>query len=409
MLPKTARNKPSTASAVPAKASCCICCQSVKPDKDEVLFCTGGCQQWLHRYCASVSVDGYKSMKSDNSPFLCFCCYRSRKEEQLSTLEKTVLELKAELSELRKRSPAVPPREASPASRQHQSLPEKTYASVTAAKTGELASQFTPVTHSQGHHPDRKFNIVLYGVDECPQGTTRAGRFESDLSQAVSVLSTIDSTIQPQSIRDCYRLGKFSTQNKRPRPILLKLIRISDMTKILSNKGSLPKPFLIKPDMSPEQRLIESVLLKERWSLIQSGVARNSIKIRNTRLFVNKKLHGQVMNSKFVHEHPVPLLQLETASCRKNVVDVVPIVLPENRPSESHVLSSSVGPPATPHTSPNNLTNSSDNFMNSDSQSISPSPNSSLNPMAPSHVPHSVTNDNSTSQLPVPDSPPTQT
>ena len=113
MPPKTARNKPSTASAVPAKASCCICCQSVKPDKDEVLFCTGGCQQWLHRYCASVSVDGYKSMKSDNSPFLCFCCYRSRKEEQLSTLEKTVQELKAELSELRKRFPAVPPREAS--------------------------------------------------------------------------------------------------------------------------------------------------------------------------------------------------------------------------------------------------------------------------------------------------------
>ena len=283
MPPKAARSKSSTsatARAAPAKATCCIWCQSLKPDKDEAFFCSGGCQQWLHRYCASVRVDCYKSMKSHNSTFLCFCCYRSRKEEQLSTLESTIQQLKSGILDLKKSPPAVPPSEATNATSQYHSSSEKTYASVSAAKTGEPASHFTPITHHpQRNHPDCKFNIVLYGVDECPQGTPRAGRFESDLGCAVAVLSTIDSTIQPQSIIDCYRLGKFLLQKSRPRPILIKLIRISDVSKILLKKGSLPQPYLIKPDMSLEERLIESALLKERWHLIQSGVARNSIKI----------------------------------------------------------------------------------------------------------------------------------
>ena len=400
MPPKAARNKPSSsapAGAAPAKVSCCICCQSLKPDKDEALFCSGDCQQWLHRYCASVSVDCYKTMKSDNCPFLCFGCYRSRKEAQLSTLENAIQDLKAEVSELRKISPAAPPLEATNTPSQHHSPAEKTYASIAAAKTGEPTSRFAPViNHTQTYHPDRKFNIILYGVDECPQGTSRADRFESDLDQAVSVLSTIESTVQPQSIKDCYRLGKFSHQKTRPRPILIKFIRITDVSKILSKRGLLSRPYLVKPDMSPEQRLAESALLKERWRLLQSGIARANIKIRNTRLYVNKKLYGQFINSKFEYETPVPSSQSDTASCPENVADAMPIVPPESHLSDPHVPSPSVVPPPTPHTPPDKLTNSTDNLVNSNSQSVSPTPNSTM------ATPHPVSHDHSTSQLPEP-------
>ena len=51
--------------------------------------------------------------------------------------------------------------------------------------------------------------------------------------------------------------------------------------------------------MTHDQRLKESILLKERWSLIQSGIPRNSIRLRNSSLLVNKKLHGQVVGSVF--------------------------------------------------------------------------------------------------------------
>ena len=44
------------------------------------------------------------------------------------------------------------------------------------------------------------------------------------------------------------------------------------------------------------EQTINSLLLKERWSLIQSGVQRKSIKLRADTLLVNGKLHGKVSN-----------------------------------------------------------------------------------------------------------------
>ena len=104
----------------------------------------------------------------------------------------------------------------------------------------------------------------------------------------------------PQSIRDGYRLGKFSSGASRPRPIL---IRIADVSGILSKRRNLTQPY---SDMSPNQRLYESILLKERWNLIQSGVSRKYIRIRADCLYVRNKLHGRVCNSKFVHEASDP-------------------------------------------------------------------------------------------------------
>lgn len=81
MPPKAGKKK--TVSEV--KESWCICCQTIQPDKEKALFCSGSYQQWLHRYCASVSADCYKVAKSSRSAFFCFCCYWVRKEEQLAT------------------------------------------------------------------------------------------------------------------------------------------------------------------------------------------------------------------------------------------------------------------------------------------------------------------------------------
>ena len=78
----------------------------------------------------------------------------------------------------------------------------------------------THSTSHASHSSESKFNVVLFGVQECPSGMSKSARFESDLSNTVGVLSSIDSSIQPQSIRDCFRLGKFSPRASRPRPIL---------------------------------------------------------------------------------------------------------------------------------------------------------------------------------------------
>jgi len=49
-------------------------------------------------------------------------------------------------------------------------------------------------------------------------------------------------------------------------------------------------PIYIKPDLSPEERAKESILLKERWGLIQKGAERKQIKLRNGALFVDNQL-----------------------------------------------------------------------------------------------------------------------
>ena len=52
----------------------------------------------------------------------------------------------------------------------------------------------------------------------------------------------------------------------------------------------------MKPDLTAEERVAESLLLKERRCLIEKGVARQFIKIRNQSLFVLNKLHATIQN-----------------------------------------------------------------------------------------------------------------
>jgi len=54
----------------------------------------------------------------------------------------------------------------------------------------------------------------------------------------------------------------------------------------------------------PAERKIESLLSNERWHLIQSGIDRKSIKIRYNKIFVQKNLYSQVINSTLVLSQP---------------------------------------------------------------------------------------------------------
>ena len=53
MLKMPPKKKQTSRQGASPSESCCVCCQSETVGKDEALFCTGSCQKWLHRYCAS--------------------------------------------------------------------------------------------------------------------------------------------------------------------------------------------------------------------------------------------------------------------------------------------------------------------------------------------------------------------
>jgi len=152
---------------------------------------------------------------------------------------------------------------------------------------------------------DRNLNVVIYGIDECPPRTPRAGRSKLEQEKVLPVLTTIDSSIRVSSINDIHRLGKFSSSNSRPRPLLVKFLRILDANTVLFNRDKVKHPIIIKSDMTPEERKTEAALLRERWNLIQQGVDRKVIRIRNQQIFVNKLLHGKVIDFKFIQSSPL--------------------------------------------------------------------------------------------------------
>jgi len=61
---------------------------------------------------------------------------------------------------------------------------------------------------------------------------------------------------------------------------MVKFLRSVDVSSILSNRKLLKSPIFIKPDMSVEERKNEALLLKERCSLIEKGIAQNKIKLQ---------------------------------------------------------------------------------------------------------------------------------
>ena len=140
----------------------------------------------------------------------------------------------------------------------------------------------------------------MYGIDECPKGTPRHERSGLDLSNVAKTITKVDENVNPLSIRDLRRLGKYQEQSSRPRPILVSFNRAIDVSTLLSKTSSLPNGIRIKRDMTKDERLVESILLKERWALIQKKTERKSIKISGNKIFVNSKLHGEVKNSSLV-------------------------------------------------------------------------------------------------------------
>ena len=51
--------------------------------------------------------------------------------------------------------------------------------------------------------------------------------------------------------------------------------------------------------MSQAKRIIESLLMKKRWSLIQTGIDRKSFRKQAANIYVKNKLHGKVCKLSF--------------------------------------------------------------------------------------------------------------
>jgi len=271
---------------------CIICDQTIQEASEEqvgeeAIFCEGLCKGWLHRKCTGLSNICFNKLSKSNNKFLRVYCRLSEQISLVEELRDEIKSLKAKLSDSPVSTNPVPEGQRSTESIQSKSIPDK-------------SSCISPTQADNSNSPDRKFNVVIYGVKENPANTPRATRSKTDIASCVEILTQTNNEITHHSIRDCFRLGKFKSSNARPRPILVKLTRSFDANAVLYNRSKAPSGTQIKPDMNREERKKESLLLSEQWNLICSGIDKKDIKIYGSKLFVKGQKYGEIINSVFV-------------------------------------------------------------------------------------------------------------
>ena len=252
------------------------------------------------RQCAGLTKSAFKSVNQwkSSKPFICNHCRLEAQANKLEELQTLVVSLQSQISDItqsERASNAVTPSMTTP-------TVSRSYSNVVQSNAPNIPPTKPPSTS------ERKFNIVIYGIKECTKGTRRHTRITKDLEAVIQVIQPLDPKISKQSIRDCSRLGKYN--QGRNRPILVKLTCAHESASILGNRRKLAdKPGIsIKPDMTKEQRQVESLLLKERRALTEDGTDKSLIRIRGNALYVKSNLHGSVVNSKFVlHSNPQPV------------------------------------------------------------------------------------------------------
>jgi len=143
--------------------------------------------------------------------------------------------------------------------------------------------------------PNKKFNVVIFGIKESPSNTPKETRLKHELDNLCHTLSNIDSSLHVNSscIHDFHRLGKFNPTSLRPCPLLVKFLRIYDTTLLLSKRSSLPSPIVVNPDLTREERALHSAFLKIRWNLIQNGTDKKCIWLRGSNILINKLLYAK--------------------------------------------------------------------------------------------------------------------
>lgn len=257
------------------------------------------CFKWEHRTCAGISEDEYEII-SDSSPNIMFFCSLCRPkvalalkffneiEQKQKSLDEKVKQLEEKVNTLA----------SSTANTNVETVQPEASSATTNTVISHVTNKSVPPPKPNSIPNARKFNVVLFGLAECPKGTKKFDREQSDLNNATTILSKLDNSIQPFSIRDVVRLGKYNPTG-RSRPLLVTLNRSADVTTILSKRAQMKSPYTVKADLSKEARDIESHLLRVRWSLIQDNIPKSAIKIRGNKIYINDKLHGQADSTGF--------------------------------------------------------------------------------------------------------------
>ena len=301
----------------PKPLDCDLCCKHIVEGREEAIQCEGACGLWFHRYCAGVSVPHFKELTNSSEPFVCYVCYQRSQLIVTNQLRSEVAHLKDEISKLAGQLAQLSSAPVLQDETTVSHLPTRNInksgcgsnapTHVSALKQSVNLSASPSASNSanverKANAVDKRFNIVIYGLVECPKGSPRHVRLSHDTDLACKTIKSVCPDLSDYAVCDCVRIGKYSDQ--RSRPLIVRFARSCDAVNVLSNRHRLSKVdcpnVSLKPFMSIAERKTESILLKERRALIDSGVERKYIKIRGNSIYVNNIKVGSANKDSFV-------------------------------------------------------------------------------------------------------------
>lgn len=166
---------------------------------------------------------------------------------------------------------------------------EKTYAAVIAVdKTTEKTVKKDNKEQSN-HSINKCFRIQ--GVPEDPKKTKGENMVPTN-EKVTEILNIIGANPKVEEFK---RLGKFSTERKKPRTLLVTVSNEHEARLILAKSHEYrdkltEKNLYILPALTKEDAIRENQVLKRRRELLEEGVPREKLKIRNLQLFNDGKL-----------------------------------------------------------------------------------------------------------------------
>ena len=252
---KSSANKTLSPAKKATPCQCPICEEQIvdatqlKPGQESI-FCDGPCKSWLHRRCAGLTKKAFQSISLPDK-FYCPMCRLSNNESELEKLRVRVADLEAKLSAL------LPAEESANSSAWADAIKSsgttsgtnKACPSGSAPNTGDTSDP--TVNHkSKDSSSQRRFNLVVFGLEESGKGTPKFQHNRHDIEIAGELLSWLDPIVDTFLIVAAFRLGRYS--DEKARPLLVKLTRPNDVQIILMVRKKLASrpEIAIKPDMS---------------------------------------------------------------------------------------------------------------------------------------------------------------
>ena len=167
---------------------------------------------------------------------------------------------------------------------------EKTYSSVlsTNLKTEKAKIDESQTKPSPRHNIHQSFRIQ--GIREDP-AKSKAENLVPTCDEVNKMMDTLGLQPKPQIV-EMKRMGKFDNARTKPRPLLVTLSTEHEVSLLLATarrkRDELSKANLyLLPALSREDAIRENQILKKRRELINNGVEREKLSVRNLELFLD--------------------------------------------------------------------------------------------------------------------------